>query len=333
MYRNLQTVTLRTGETAELGVLTGPDEAWGRKIRHLLGHKGETWLWQIEQCLFNPDCGVESYFYLLSKDGIPFANVSTFEIHGIGSFGHVYTMPEHRRKGAADILHRHQMEDFKARGGRALYLGTAYGSHAYRLYESHGFHGCEPESGAMFYFAGGQDAFEAEVFGPSSSAIERFAFRRHPSLAALAMMKHPAKIRILGMGVHQVVSTESGALPFLIAMARGDPSHDAWIAVSERSRVPVAIACRKPEANCFGNHVDLVDVFAAPGHEAQIPALVARLALDPSRKAVCYADDAWGAKHEWLRQAGFQREAILRKHFLSQTRQLHDVEIWSRGGS
>lgn len=331
MYRKLRDVTLRSGEEAELGILTGPDEEWGRKVRHLLGHKGEIWCWQIGECLFNAASGIESRFYLLSRQGVPFANVSTFENLGIGTFGHVYTQPEHRRKGAADLLHGCQMEDFKARGGRALYLGTVYGSHAYRLYETHGFQGCEPGSGAMFYFAKGQEAFEAEVFAPGPATPARLEFKHSALLPALAMMKHPAKIRILGMGVNRVVSTEGGALSYLNSMARGETSHDAWIALSNQSRVPVAIACRAPEAS-FGNHVDLLDVFAAPGHEAQVPGLLGSLALDPARKAVCYVDGSWAAKRDLLAQAGFQRETTLRKHFLDQAGQLHEVEVWSRGG-
>ncbi|HAA73566.1 TPA: hypothetical protein DCE37_00380 [Candidatus Latescibacteria bacterium] len=40
----------------------------------------------------------------------------------VGLFGHVFTKPEERRKGAANAL----MEDFRQRGGKALYLGTGY---------------------------------------------------------------------------------------------------------------------------------------------------------------------------------------------------------------
>ncbi len=329
MYRKIEDVTLRTGEKTELGVVTGPDHDWGKKVRHLLGHKGESWLWQVEQSLFN-ETGTESYFYILSKEGKPFASIMTVEREGIGTFGHVFTDPKERKKGAADLIHHYQMEDFKSRNGRALYLGTSYDSHAYHLYQKHGFVGCEPESGSMFYFTRGQEAFEKETFAPSPTTIERLAFKHWPLLPALAMMKHPARIRILGMGVNRIVSTEGTSLEFLHRFAQSDRSLDAYLAVSSKTLVPMAIACRRPEADHFGNHVDLVDIFAAPHHEEQIPGLVEALALDPKRKAICYMDDGWPAKSNWLKKCGFQREATLKKHFLSQTRELHDVEVWSR---
>ncbi|HUK83812.1 MAG TPA: hypothetical protein VLZ12_14410 [Verrucomicrobiae bacterium] len=53
---------------------------------------------------------------------------------------------------------------------------------------------------------------------------------------AIVMAKHPAKIRVLGMGATGVVSSEGGSLEYLAAIARGENSHDAWVAVSKRRR-------------------------------------------------------------------------------------------------
>src|SRR5438045_209599 len=141
MYRAIKNVTLKNGESAELGVLSIapgvalPDQQaeLRKKVRGLLGHKGPVWMWQIEQCL-TPACGVESFFYLLSRQGEFFANICTFEQKGVGILGHVYTRPEERRKGAAEVLMDATMSDFRARNGRALYLGTGYASSAYKVY-------------------------------------------------------------------------------------------------------------------------------------------------------------------------------------------------------
>lgn len=330
MYRKLEDVTLKNGERAELGVLAGPDAEWGPRVRHLLGHKGPPWGWQIEQNLSNPATGTEGYFYLLSKEGRPFANIMTVERAGIGVFGHVYTAPEERRKGAADLIHHHQMEDFRRRAGRALYLGTGYDTHPYRLYQKYGFAGAEPESGSMFYFAQGQEAFEREVFAPGPVAIETLAFKHWPQLPALAMCRHPACLRILGMGVLNVVSSEGGALDYLAALARGAKTHDARVAVSRASDLPVALAARAPDPR-FGPHVELVDAFAAPGHAAQLPELLDALALDPARRQICLADSAWPEKGAQLERAGFRQEALLRRHLRSRAGAFLDVAIWSRG--
>jgi hypothetical protein len=44
-----------------------------------------------------------------------------------------------------------QMEDFRKRGGKALTLGTGYGSNAYTIYQGYGFRSILPESGIMRY--------------------------------------------------------------------------------------------------------------------------------------------------------------------------------------
>ena len=100
------------------------------RIEALLGHKGEEWQWQNSRCA-RDDLGIDVYYYILHRDGVPFANMMTAECAGVGHFGHVWTRPEDRRKGAADQLMGLQMEDFRGRGGRALYLGTGFDSAAY----------------------------------------------------------------------------------------------------------------------------------------------------------------------------------------------------------
>src|SRR5688572_11102381 len=135
MYQKIRDVALKSGEKVELGILRGPDQSnFAAQVRSLLGHKGGVWHWQIEQSL-TLNSPAETRFYLLIKEGKPVANIMAVERHGIGIFGHVYTVPEERRKGAADIIHHHQIEDFKLRGGRALYLGTGYDTHPYHLYK------------------------------------------------------------------------------------------------------------------------------------------------------------------------------------------------------
>lgn len=330
MYRKINDIQLRTGESVELGVVTAPDMEWGRKLCHLLGSKEARWLWQVDQILGNPACGVEGYFYVLLKNGRPFSNIATAETHGIGIFGHVFTTPEERKKGAADILHNYQMEDFKARGGRALYLGTTYNSPAYRLYQKYGFVGSEPQGGAMYYFTHGQETFEAEVFQPAAVTLESFAYKHWPSLSALAMKKHPTMLRILGMDITEALSSEAGSLPFLMAMHENNRSFDAQLAISNVSHVPVAIACRRLEPS-FGSQVDLLDVFAAQGHEKHIPLLVESLKLDQNRKAICYADAAWPAKIEALKRAGFRLDVTLENHFRSHSNEVHNLTLWVKG--
>jgi len=255
------------------------------------------------------------------------------EARGIAIFGHVWTVPEERRKGAADIIHHHLMEDFKKRGGRAMYLGTGYDTHPYHLYAKHGFQGVEPKSGYMFWFANGQQAFESDVFATGAVRMEPLGLEHWPTLPALAMMKHPARVRIAGMNVLNVVSTEGGALAYLSEMAaaateKRTAARRAWVAVSEKSGVPVAIAAVAPEA-IFEKQGDLLDVFCAPGFEAELPKLVQKLELDPARGLAAYADPLWSAKRDVLRACGLQQAGTI-KRFLQTPDGAVDVNVFSR---
>jgi GNAT superfamily N-acetyltransferase len=337
MYQKLADVQLKTGETVELGALLGPDASpLATKVKTLLSHKGRIWQWQIAQSLDRDQPETESRFYLLLRQGEPFANIMLVESRRIGIFGHVYTRPEERRKGAAEHLAGRLVADFARRGGRAMYLGTGYDSAAYHIYARHGFRGIEPESGYMAWFAPGLErtAFEAEAFAPSWTRHEALEYRHWPTLPALAMMYHPARLRIAGMDVIGPAITEGGALPVLMAMhGEADHTHDnggrAHVAVSGQSGVPVAIACATPEPH-FWKQVDVVDLFCAPGFEEELPALVQALQLLPGRRAICYADLDWPAKQEILAACGFQRAALLERHYRSQGA-AQALELWAKG--
>ncbi|HEY3323466.1 MAG TPA: GNAT family N-acetyltransferase [Planctomycetota bacterium] len=332
MYQKIQDAKLKTGESVELGVVLGPaTPELAASMRALLGHKGEIWKWQIEQSLTRADTKVESRFYILLKDRQPIANICSVEHNGIGIFGHVYTAPAERRKGAADIIHGHQIADFKKRGGRALYLGTGYDTHPFHLYEKHGFKGVEPRSGYMYWFADNQQSFERDVFAKAPVRVEPLSFEHWPTLPALAMMNHSARVRIAGMDVFSIRSTEGGSLPYLVAMhcpEKKDDGFRAFVAVSEKSQVPVAIACVRPDP-IFELQTDILDMFCAPGFEDTLRPMVEKLALLPARTVICYSDGLWPVKPKLLADLGFTREAVLKQHYRSPS-QSYDVELWKR---
>jgi hypothetical protein len=329
MYRKIQDVALKTGEKAELGLLVGPDGSeLATQTKKLLGHKGPIWNWQIAASLAEGYPSVDSRFYILLKDSVPFANIMTCSSHGVGVFGHVFTTPEQRRKGAADIIHHYLMEDFKRSGGKALYLGTGYDTHPYRLYAKYGFQGAEPKSGYMYWFADGQEAFEAAAFAPAKTRHEALGYQHWPTLPALAMMRHSARVRIATMGVINIRSSEGGSLGFMHEPDARASGARAWVAVSEQSHVPVAIAAAKADW-LFGDQVDVVDLFCAPGFEAEVPPLLAQLKLPSERQAVCYADTQWKGKAAILRSCGFRKAGDVKRH-LRVVDDVCDLELWSK---
>ena len=143
MYQQLDRITLKSGEAIQAGVVQGPDLDWAERVETLLGHKGPSWRWGNEQVL-RTQTGLDVFFYLLHRDGDPFANVMTIECRGVGLLGHVYTRPEDRRQGAAMQLMACLMDHFRQRGGQALFLGTGYDTPPYHIYRVNGFSGVEP---------------------------------------------------------------------------------------------------------------------------------------------------------------------------------------------
>ena len=97
MYQELGNIRLKTGEEAVAGVIVGPDLDWAERLERLLAHKGGVWNWQNSQAV-RSEVGIEARFYVLHRDGDPFANIASFELAGVGHFGHVWTKPEDRRK-------------------------------------------------------------------------------------------------------------------------------------------------------------------------------------------------------------------------------------------
>jgi len=330
MYQKIQNVTLKSNETAEVGVLSGPDTSnVASQMRTLLGHKGPAFFWQVEQSLSGDTPGVDNRFYIIIKDGRPVANIMTVTSMGIGVFGHVFTVPEERRKGAADIILHHLMDDFTKRGGRAMYLGTGYDSHPYHLYAKYGFKGAQPESGAMLWFADGQEKFESEVFRSAPTRQEELSFKHWPTLPALAMMKHPAMLRILSMHVTSISSTEGGSLDFISPSSDVKEKGAAWVSVSESSKIPMAIATRRCN-EYFHERVDLIDLLSAPGFEGELPKLFEKLQSPPARSALCYVDPFWTAKRDILKKLGFEKTGTLKAALRLYPKGSSDVEIWMR---
>jgi len=305
MYQALDPVTLRSGAAAELGRVLAPDPVWGPRLRRLLGHLGGHWAWQLDRTLGDTPDGTEGRFHLLSRAGRPFAVAMTVERVGIGILGHVFTAPRERRQGAANLLHRSLLADFRERGGRALSLRTGFDTPAYRMYRKHGFVDACPRSGSMVLHPHGQEALEREVLAPGPCTLEPLGFRHWPLLPLLTGCRHPARDRIPGMDAVNGTSPEEGALAYLVALARGRKSHDAVVAVSCGSQVPVGLAALAP-AEHLGAFTDQVDVFAAPGHEDCLDGLLAALRVMSGRRPVGFAEPAWPAKASALIRAGVE---------------------------
>ena len=51
MYQQLNSISLKSGEVVQAGVVQGPDLDWAERVETLLRHKGPSWRWGNEQVL------------------------------------------------------------------------------------------------------------------------------------------------------------------------------------------------------------------------------------------------------------------------------------------
>jgi len=310
MQHDLGTVVLKSGERVEAAAIAAPDAAWAERLKAFLAHKGEPWNWGNAEILTRPT-GIEAFFYVLHRNGAPFSNIMTLEANGVGLLGHVFTCPEDRRKGACNKLMGLQMAHFRARGGRALFLGTGFQSPAYYIYAGHGFQGIEDRSGCMQYYVGGREQFEASWFARAAAEIEPLAMAHWPILAPLFAGAFQGRVRCARLGIIGRSSGEGQILKALyedrLPMEGREPR--ARILRSRQSGAPVAFAT-------YGSHpvwteLRLVDVFCHPDFWDQAGDLLASQPAPPSGHFIAYADVGWTDKDRVLRRAGFRQTTVL----------------------
>lgn len=339
MYESLGQVTLKTGERVEAGVVHGPDAEWAPRVSTLLGHKTPPWDWQNTQCLTRDDLGLDISFYLLHRGGTPFSNIMTVALDGVGLFGHVFTVPEDRRKHATSLLMALQMAHFRTRRGktggpgRALYLGTGYDSPAYHIYQSNGFRGIEPASGVMDWHIRGREAFEAEYFGRAGDplSIDPIGWRHWPTSSPLfcaafgnadGVVKLPTA-RVLGRTL-----TEEPVLHLLRSEAeyrRQKQPARALALQNRRTGAVLGLACWAWDALW---QTVLVDLYCHPDHWGHAGKLLAGLKIPGgAARVIAYADAGCPAKVAALKKCGYSPAETLPGQVFADTAKSRRVDV------
>ncbi len=325
MYSQLGQSVLKTGEPMEVGVINAPDKSHAKEIKRFLGHKHGNYKWHIERCVTETLDSLETRFYIGKLDGNVICNVMTVEHQGIGILGHVFTLPQERRKGACKGVMKHQMENFRQRNGRALYLGTGYKSHPYYIYNSFGFESVFPESGFMKYHV--NPDFEESYFAPADVFTKAIEWQDWPKVTALSAIVGCDTLRSFTWGVYGPTNLEGGFLELKHALETDNVYDDAKLLVTQTGAiVGWATVSREPR---WRNTTAVLDIFFYPNFAASVPKLLSALRF-PELKVQCYIDSAAEQKAEILTSAGFDYEAQLKSQF-EYGKQRYDVLLFSRG--
>lgn len=332
VYEQLGTVTLKDGEHVEAGVVIGPDLDWADRVEELLGHKGPSWRWGNSMAL-REALPLEAYYYLVHRDGVPFANMMNIEVGGVGLYGHVYTRPEERRKGAARQLLHILLEHYRERGGRALVLGTGYDSPPYHIYAGGGFASIEAESGCMAYYPDGESNFYDAYFADQSMEISRLDWCHWPSSIPLFIGDFPGSIRSAVMRVYGRESTEG---PIVRRM-------EEELARIEEGRGPQTAVLTGDEtgavfglATCDGHPIwpgsCLVDLYCHPSAWERGVELMNALELNRADRIIAYCDTGLEEKETILDAAGYRPVATYDKRIAADAAGMRHVDVreWER---
>ena len=205
MYNTFGEVELKTGERMEVGVVTSPDGPHAEEMKQFLGHKPGNYKWHIERCVTEVLDALETRFYVGKLDGDVITNIMTVEYEGVGILGHVFTLPQQRRKGACKGVMAYQMADFPATvRQRTLSRHGLQQAPPYSIYHSFGFESVFPESGFMKYHV--TEDFEERYFAPAPAvpkSVEWARLAQSHSVIRYCRMGHVAEPEVVSLRSHE----------------------------------------------------------------------------------------------------------------------------------
>lgn len=314
MYQTLGRVTLKTDESVEAGLVICPDLEWADRILALLAHKDYLTTWQ-NRTVLTESLDIETYFYVLHRDGVPFANIMTVELSGVGILGHVWTTEAERQKGASSGLMALQMAHFRERGGQALFLVTGYESPAYWMYQKMGFESIEPGSRYMAYYTTTQDQFEETYFHAQAGAteIQPFGWSCWPSSSALFAGDFPGLVRSAPLGLIGRMITEDPFLPLLYDASLRQQEHEPPCAIALRSLTTGAVlGLALWKWHPIWPDTCLIDCYVHPNFWERAPELYQALTLPEAHRYIAYVDEGFTQKRDLLHSLGFHPTVTLK---------------------
>lgn len=300
MDRLLSHAVLRDGTRVEVRLVMPPEPGWADRMHCFLKHKGMPWQLHWQEAFAGRCDALETRFFLLVIDGEPISNIMTAENGGIGIFGHVFTKPRWREKGAASILMRAVCEDFSSRNGIALYLGTGYDSMPWRLYAKFGFEGIAPPLGLMRWVR--QPDRLAAMFAGERLSVRPIRWGDWPLLQCLSLQPGGDYVKNMSLKRFGPADMEGPLLTLMERMAKNDGIRAA--VVTNEAGMVVGFGTSTPLDEALTDYV-LVDLFAHRAVPAALELLIRGLELPADRPLLTVIDDASTQRKQTLATAGF----------------------------
>jgi hypothetical protein len=334
MYERLGEAVLKSGQRMEIGVVLAPDPEWKDRIIPFLGHKGEPYASHIRRSYEGPMDELETRYYVGHLDGRVITEVMIVGARGAGILGHVYTLPEERRKGAYQAVMAAQMADMPRRGFQVLSLGTGFDSAPYWIYHGFGFAGIGPGRGEMLWESDPQAAARLFRLGATKARDARWddwGFFAWLGLLPVTPEEELPRSRVMRLKTRGIME---GPFVRLLFVREQESQMSVRVLQSEHgATVAWAILApdtgwRAPDPHCLADAWTL-DLHAHPGFASDLPKVLTHLPWPDAPVAVIYAEPA-GPKAAALKSAGFSRVASLPAWMRSEDGPGRDSELWVR---
>lgn len=327
MYERLGEAALKSGQRMEIGVINAPDAGWRDRIAPFLGHKAEPYASHIRRSHEGPLDELQTLYYVGHLEGKIITEVMIAGARGAGILGHVYTLPEERRKGAYQAVMAQQMADMRRKGFRLLSLGTGFERPPYWIYHSFGFRGIGPGRGEMCWTA--DDGAEAELFCPGPVSVRDARWDDWGYVAWLGRLPVAADEELPRSRVMRLNSRGIMEGPYVrLLLAREQEPGTSIRVLQSEGGATVAWAILAPDPSWFAS-AWMLDLHAHPSFSASLPLLVESLPW-PDAPVMAACTDPAGPKAAALEAGGFTRAARLPRWLRAEDGSRRDVDLWVR---
>lgn len=322
MEKLLAEVTLKSGEAMSVIKTTAPEPAWTERIARFLHHKGDLWLKPI-RLAYNDglDDLTMSDFLGVLESGEVVGNISVVEHIGVGILGHVFTPPEHRRKGICNAIIGELCDDFVARGGRVMGLGTGYESTAYHIYFAHGFRP-RGNGGKMTWPI--DEQFDATYFAAGETLVRDTRWEDWPLLDALYAITGQWQLKSFRWTRFGHVGYESEYLKLREGLEGGSVLDTKVLQKEDGAVVGHAVLAGQ---EAWQGRALVLDFMLHASFYERAGELLAGIPLPGGVKVQAFCDENAADKIAALEAEGFEREGVFRKQMEDENHELLDVVV------
>ncbi len=337
----VDTTELKNGQAMTVQRLEAPCGDWGDRLVEFMYLRHP----EYTNCSWHHNCRriVAGEFVEVSRD-VFFVGLIGDEIAGtawygtaadhseVGTFGRVITVAHHRRKGVSTVLCQRALDDFGARGGHVMHLGTSLNNPAHRVYESIGYR--------HYNWIEGNGTVMRAVLRGAYEDFESgyFAAGRAVSLRPLHW-GDLARVELLVNLPHWFLKDYTrrvlGHMPFegqFFDLMDGLKAEAGQALVTDQRRlVGLAYAAPTGAGGHAQDHVRVIEFLAHPNYAEEGARLVsAVVAATKAPRLLSYASALDVQKCETLEEAGFEREAVLAGVLQDETSEF-DMYVYGRG--